>query len=826
MTATTTIQTSPAPTSAEAACFHCNEPVPPNLNLTIRYRETHQPACCAGCQAVAQSIIDAGLGDYYEQRERPADRAAPLPDELLARLRLYDDPALQQGFVSNAGTDEREAALLIEGITCSACIWLNERQIGKVPGVLGVSINYTTHRARVRWDERTTRLSSILQAISAIGYRAQPYDRARQEAASEKSRKTALLRLWVAGLSMMQVMMFTVPVYLSDSGDIAPQWMSLLNWATFLMTLPVATWASWPFYVSSWRDLKRGRAGMDLPVSIGVLSAFAASTLSLLHGQREVYFDSVSMFVFLLLSGRYLEERARRRAGAALEQLAGLLPAFAHRVLPDQTTEEVAVIHLQMGDTVLVKPGETIPVDGEILSGASEVDEALLTGESQPLAKHLGDSVTAGTVNHGSPLQISASRVGQSTRLSGIVRLLDRALAEKPRAALLADRIAGVFVAALLLVAAGTWWYWHGHNPAHALPITIAVLVISCPCALSLATPAALTAATGQLARRGMLIARGHTLDALANITDVVFDKTGTLTHGQPQRVQQHSWHGDATKLLQVAAALEAHSSHPLAHAFADLDAAAALTAQDVVYHAGGGLTGVVDGLTWALGHADFVAQNSGLELPADAPVVVGTPVWLAGPGGIARFDLADTARADAASTVAALQQAGLSTHLLSGDHPAPVQALAQQLGIAHAQAQASPEGKLAAIRQLQSQGKRVLMVGDGVNDAPVLALSDASIVMGSGVDVAQTVGDAVLYDCQLAHIPYAIRLARQTRTVIRQNLWWALAYNLVALPLAMAGYVTPWLASLGMACSSLLVVGNALRLAGSRHNGRKPGVK
>ncbi len=373
----------------------------------------------------------------------------------------------------------------------------------------------------MRWDERTTRLSSILQAISAIGYRAQPYDRARQEAASEKIAQDRLVTA-VGGRAV------------DDAGDDVHRAGLSIGFGRHCTAMDELAQLGHVF-----DDLARRHLGELAILRIQLARSEARPGRHGFTGQHRravrlrrqhaepaarparVYFDSVSMFVFLLLSGRYLEERARRRAGAALEQLAGLLPAFAHRVLPDQTTEEVAVIHLQMGDTVLVKPGETIPVDGEILSGASEVDEALLTGESQPLAKHLGDSVTAGTVNHGSPLQISASRVGQSTRLSGIVRLLDRALAEKPRAALLADRIAGVFVAALLLVAAGTWWYWHGHNPAHALPITIAVLVISCPCALSLATPAALTAATGQLARRGMLIARGHTLDALANITDV-----------------------------------------------------------------------------------------------------------------------------------------------------------------------------------------------------------------------------------------------------------------------------------------------------------------
>lgn len=597
-------------TPAALACFHCGEPVPGAAAFPIRYRQLEHATCCAGCQAVAQSIIDAGLDAYYRQRQQPADRAEAMPDELQQQLQLYDDHRLQQSFVHMDSPTSREAALLIEGINCAACVWLNERQISRLPGVLGVSINYTTHRARVRWDETRIQLSAILAAIAAIGYRAQPYDQARQELAQQQARKSAMLRLWVAGLSMMQVMMFAVPVYLAPAGEIDAQWLSLLEWASFIMTLPVAVYCSWPFYRSAWQDLRRGRTGMDLPVSIGVLSAFFASVYTLLTGHGAIYFDSVSMFVFLLLGGRYLEQGARQRAGAALEQLVRLTPAFAHKLAgwpASHTSQEIPAGQLQAGDVLLVKAGETFAADARVLEGISSANEALLTGESAAVNKQSGDIVIGGSVNGHSPLIVRVEASGESTRLASIVRLLDRALAEKPRLAEQADRIAGVFVAALLLVAAAAWLYWHFHDPAHALPIAVAVLVISCPCALSLATPVALTAATGRLAQLGLLVSRGHALEAMAGLTDVVFDKTGTLTTGKPQLVQVMSLAGNADDAVLLAAALEHASEHPLAQAFR---CATPYQASDIHAQPGGGLSGSINGICHAIGHADFVALH------------------------------------------------------------------------------------------------------------------------------------------------------------------------------------------------------------------------
>ncbi len=787
--------------------------------FTIQYRKQLHPACCAGCQAVAQTIIDSGLGDYYNHRTATSGQAEPLPDELLQQLRLYDNEELQRSFVHQETGEIREASLILEGITCAACVWLNEHHLQRLPGVVSVEINYTSHRARVRWDNSRIQLSQILEGVAAIGYRAHPYDASRQEALQARERKQAINRLWAAGLSMMQVMMYAVPVYLAGNGEIDRDFLWLLHWASFLLTLPVVLYSCVPFYQGTWRDLKRGRVGMDTPVTLGVLTAFIASTWALLtRVEHGIYFDSVSMFVFLLLGGRYLEGVARRKAGEATESLVKLLPAFAHQLpaWPDSRSVEIPVSTLTPGMLLVIRPGETIPADALVIDGDSHVNEALLTGEGHPIAKHIDSPLIAGSINLDSPLIARVTECGQSTRLAGIVRLLDQALAEKPRLARIADRFAGWFVALLILMAIGSYVVWHMIDPSRALWIMVAVLVISCPCALSLATPAALTAASGHLARLGVLITRGHTLETLARVTDVVFDKTGTLTTGKMTLLEQLTLNGnDPQRSLATAVTLEAGSSHPIAEALRAASTGATLKVAELSGIPGMGQEGIIDGKRWRLGRADFVMALSGQPLPdyagrhpAASRILLGNET-----GAVASFAIGDALREDSRATMEALRQRGLTLHMLSGDGEEAVQAIAGQSGIDTWRARATPEDKLAYVEDLQQGGARVLMIGDGINDAPVLARANVSLAMGGGTDVARASGDMVLINDQLALIANAIDLAKRTLTVIRQNLWWALAYNLIALPLAVAGHVTPWVASLGMASSSLLVVSNALRL-------------
>lgn len=765
---------------------------------------------------MAQTIIESGLGNYYLQRDTLPTRQEAIPVELHEQIALYNDISLQKKFVYFESEAVRDAALIVEGITCSACIWLIERHLSRIPGILAAHINYATHRARIKWDNTRTTLPDILEAILAIGYRAYPYDRTHEENLRQKTRKTMLTRLGIAGLSMMQVMMYAVPVYLADPGSISQNMQNLMRWASLILTLPVVLYCAVPFYRASWRELRQKRAAMDLPVSLSILLTFIASSWATFTGRGEVYFDSIAMFVFLLLGGRYLETVARLRTQAATEALVRLIPAFAHYLphYPQQTkAQEITVSQLQVGDMISIKPGEVIPCDAIIVEGMSQVDESLLSGESRPLTRQENDRIIAGSTNLFSPLIARVSHIGEATQLSAIVRLLDHAQAEKPVLARLADRIAGWFVLVLLSIALITFVFWWQHDPAQALWITVAVLVISCPCALSLATPAALSAACGRLSREGLLVARAAGIEALSQCTDVILDKTGTLSEGRLRLQQVITRDISAQEARQLAASLETQSEHPIAEA---LQREKICVAQAVRNYPGQGIRGAIAGQDYVIGAQDFVNAFCQQPLP-DAWRNLSTQdslVYLAcRDKWLAVFFLRDQLRIESALCVAGLQQLGLRVHLLSGDSQEVVQHVAQTLHITDFAAAQLPQDKLNYMARLQKANRRVLMLGDGVNDAPVLAAADVSIAMGNGADIAHAAGDIILLSNNLENIPKAVIIARKARAIIRQNLYWALLYNALALPLAIAGYVTPWLAGIGMAASSILVVMNALRL-------------
>lgn len=803
-------------------CYHCGLPIPAEADFPVEIDGTQRAMCCAGCQAVAAAIVANGLGDYYRHRDAMPERPREALPAELQELGLFDHPDVQKNFVRPFGAHEREAALILEGITCAACVWLNEVHVRRQPGVTTIDINYATRRARVRWDERETKLSAILEAIAAIGYRAYPYDIARAEQLAQKERKSALWRLFVAGFGMMQVMMYAVPVYLADvgaEGDMSTDIELLLRWASFILTLPVILYSAAPFFSSAWRDLRLRRVGMDVPVALGVGAAFVASMWATLRGSGEVYFDSVTMFVFFLLAGRYLEMMARQRAARSVETLARAMPAFASRFLawPEAASERVAVAELRVGDVVQVSPGETVPADGVALAGESAVDESLLTGESRPVDKALGSPLVGGSTNIGSPLVMRVERVGEETRLAAIQRLMERASAEKPRLVEMADSFAGNFVAALLVLALLTAAIWWWIDPSRTLSVFVAVLVVSCPCALSLATPAALTVATGALAARGVLVTRGHAIEALARASHVVFDKTGTLTRGRLALAEVLAVGVGEAEARALAAALERGSEHPVAAALrlGDVDDGRAVVAARAV--TGAGVSGEVNGRSVRLGRIDYVAQLHGQSLPASAQswLAAGESVVALGDGGgwLGFFRLADTIRPEAAATVAALRAQGLGVAMFSGDAALAASRVGGQLGIADARGDLSPEDKHAALQALQAQGATVAMVGDGVNDAPVLAQAQVSVAMGGGADLARANADIVLLGDGVGALAPGILLARRTLRIVRQNLGWAFAYNLAAIPLAMGGWVTPWMAGIGMSASSLLVVLNALRL-------------
>ncbi|HZN48146.1 MAG TPA: heavy metal translocating P-type ATPase metal-binding domain-containing protein, partial [Ramlibacter sp.] len=554
--------------ASPGACFHCGLPIASGATFSAVIDGERRALCCAGCQAVAETIAGHDLTAYYRSRTALAPRHES--ESAGTELALYDRPEVQRDFVRDV-EGAKETTLLLEGITCAACIWLNERHLAQVPGVLNAEVNYTTHRARIRWDPSRIALSQILLAVEAIGYRAFPASSASAEESRKRETRAALWRLFVAGFGMMQVMMYAVPTYLADDGTMSGDIVQLMRLASFILTVPVIFYSSGPFFRGALRDLRLRRLGMDVPIALGIAVTFAASLYATLVGEGEVYYDSITMFVFFLLCGRYLELRARHKAAASLEYLDRALPVGAHRLTAypaSHDTEELPAVALKPGDVVMVRPGEVVPADGVLLEGNTETDESLLTGESRPVAKRAGSALVAGAVNRLDAAVMRVERAGEATRASHIRRLTERAAGQRPRLVEMTDRIASWFVAAVLLVAAAAGLAWAAVDPARALWIAVAVLVVTCPCALSLATPTALAVSVGALARRGVVATRGHAIEALAQVTHVVFDKTGTLTHGalDLNRVELLGSCEQGT-VLGLAAALEAGSEHPIARA-------------------------------------------------------------------------------------------------------------------------------------------------------------------------------------------------------------------------------------------------------------------
>jgi len=802
-------------------CFHCGEAIPPSSPWRALVDGGERCFCCAGCLGVAQTIRAAGLDRFYRRREVcESGRVEPENDQALA---LIADSAEAGGLVGHLPGDAREISLLLEGIHCGACVWLIENYVAREAGVAQVSVNLATHRARLRWDARRTTLAGLLGTFAAIGYRAQPYDPVRREAQMRAEWRSLLARSALAVLAMMQVMMFALPVYTSVDG-VDPEYRTLLDWASLVLTLPVVLYCATPFFAGAWRSLRR--LGMDVPVAIGIGAAFAASAWSTLRGGGPVYYDSVTMFVALLLVVRLFELRARRRAGDAIEAIAHDLPQTAQRLIDPRDgtrTETVAAHRLEPGDRIRVAAGASIAADGTIVEGRSSVEEAMLTGESWPRAKAAGDRVFAGSINRESPLLVRVDAAGDGTIAAALVRMIESAASARPRVAQIADRVAGRFVAALLAIAAATgmaWWYI---EPARALMVAVAVLVVSCPCALSLATPAALAAAAGASGRRRVFTVRSDAWETLARVTHVVLDKTGTLTKGRLSLTGIEPLAGDhPARCIAIAAALEEGSTHPIAQALQCAGAPAAI-AHDIVAVPGSGVEGIVEGRRCRFGRPEWVAALHGQPAPALAHAVAADAIAVAladESGWLASIAFADAIRPGAGELVGALAAMGISVSLVSGDRSATVEHVARSVGIAKFRGNALPEDKLAEIAALQRAGAVVAMVGDGINDAPGLAHADVSLSFGSAATLTQWTADVIVADDEPLRVAEAIARARQTSRVIRQNLAWAFGYNLVAIPLAATGQLTPLAAALGMSVSSLLVVANALRLA--RVEGRK----
>jgi len=806
--------------SKSTLCFHCGEPGADGERWSVVIDGVARPMCCPGCKAIAETIVASGLKDYYRHRtELPELTPAEFDDaDLTAResLTLYDSEALQRRFVARNQGENRElaeATFIIDGISCAACAWLIEHRVNQLPGVEQAVLNLSNHRLVVRWQYDRIAVSSIAEAIYRLGYKASPFSATEQEEQRSREGKQAIRRLAVAGIGMMQVMMIAVPLYVG----MAEQYEFFMRMASMVLTLPVVLYGAFPFFQAAIRDLRTRHLTMDVPVSLAIALAFCASIWSTFNQGKEVYFDSVCMFTFFLLLGRFLEMRARHRMGKAGNNLLTLLPNVALKVSENGDEEVISSEEIRVGDILRLKPGIAIPADGVVLEGRSSVDEAALTGEYLPIRKEAGSQLIGGTYNVESPLLMKVTATGAEAQLSTIMRLMDRAQQEKPRIALLADTVASRFVLAVLIVSISVFSYWWFAGNPDAFFIALSVLVVTCPCALSLATPTALTAATATLRERGLLISKGHVLEVLNQVNRVVFDKTGTLTQGRLTLEDIVPLADtDAEQLESLAAGLEKHSTHPIARAFRRSRCADVTNIEQIP---GQGIIGLWQAQSLRLGRADFAwPQNPPAEPDSSRP---GQWLLLADDKQpLAWFLLDDSIRRSASLVINGLKARNIQVSLLTGDPGESGPRLAHQLGIDDIRSGVSPEDKLTAVRQWQQQGEVVMMVGDGINDVPVLAGADIALAVNEASDLAKTNADAMLTNGRLETLLTAIDGAGKTRRVIVENIGWALLYNLVALPVAAAGYIPPWAAAIGMSLSSLLVVTNALRLT------RLPGAR
>ncbi len=802
-------------------CFHCALEIAPSIHIHISVLGEKRAMCCAGCASVAEAIVSADLESYYRHRtDKPQQGELLIPEELRA-LKLYDHPEIQKTFVHNIGEHTQTASLILEGVTCAACVWLNQQHLSKLEGVLSAEINYSTLKAVVTWDERTIQLSDILEAIRLIGYQAHPYDPAQRQHILEKTRKQTLKYLGIAGVFGMQVMGLAISLYFDD-GTMDAGIKLLLHRASLILTLPVIFYAARPFFKGATHDLKNRRFGMDTPVSLGISLAFTASVWAVITQTGEIYFDSVCMFTFLLLGARYLEITARKRAADSADIVSQVKPTLARRLNADGQIEILPALELKVGDHALVHAGDTVPADGTIIEGESSLDESILTGESAPKIKTVPASVIGGSINIDSPITIEITRTGGKTVLSGIQRLLDEAQQSKPAIAQFADRIAGGFVLAIISLATVTGIYWFNQSPEHWLAPTIAVLIVSCPCALSLATPASITAAVGRLMKQGVIISNKTALDALHKLDVIFFDKTGTLTEGK-LALQTHTLLDLRFKdsHLAICSVIEQHSEHPVAHAFTSHPTKK--TAHAVQNIAGKGLIASVDNEIYYLGTAAHIQAQTGFVL--DTSVLSKqaqlTQVILANDQNIiAVYGLSDAIKPDSAKLIKWLKQHHIQPIMLTGDNLTTAQKIAADIGIDTVYADQLPADKLAMMKAYQ-QGQYatnhaqqiVGMVGDGVNDAAVLAGADCAIATQGAAVLASAGSDVLLLTPKLSAIQTAIETAQKTQRIIKQNLIWAVTYNLLAIPAAAMDFVPPWAAAIGMSLSSLLVVLNALRL-------------
>ncbi len=758
--------------------------------------------CCPGCAAAFDLIATLGLGRFYERRTLGSEPFALKPDVDAASIDVISH-------VRRDETGHCRLDLMIDGLSCAACVWLIESALLRQPNIETARVNLSARRLALSWSGVSSDAEALIGVVRRLGFRLVPYDPARLKSAASEEEARLLRCLAVAGFAMGNVMLLSVAIWSGLFGEMGPATRDLLRWVSALIAMPAVAYAGRPFFSSALRGIATGRLNIDVPISVGVLLTTAISLFETMHGGAESYFESATALLFFLLIGRYLDRRARGKARSTAEHLIALRARALIVVDADGKFRAVAAERVEPGMMVFVAPGERIGVDGEVAVGASDVDNSLVSGESTPVPVRVGAKIFAGTLNLSAALRLRVTASGEGTLLAEMARLMEAAEGARVRYVALADRVARIYSPVVHLLGLGTFlgWFMLGAGGwENALLNAIAVLIITCPCALGLAVPMVQTVATGRLFRRGILLKSATALERLADIDMVVFDKTGTLTLGRPELQTE----GIPPARLAIASALAASSRHPLAQAIRRA-APDIVPADHVIERPGLGLEAMVDGKRVRLGNRILC------DIPEDEHAVA-SELWLAlDDAAPLRFAFSDPLRGDARMTIEALKARGYAIALLSGDRAPAVAAIADALGVETWQAGATPQGKCVTLHELGEAGRRVLMVGDGLNDAPALAAAYVSLSPASAADISQSAADAVFQGARLDAVVELIDVARRARGRIKQNVVLALAYNLLAVPLAMAGFVTPLIAAIAMSSSSILVIGNALRLGAKK---------